>query len=194
MTSRSATLIALFVATTVLATAQPAIDRDTIAKIRAEGLERSQVVAVFETLTIDIGPRLTASPAHTRAAEFVRERPASYGLTNARLEPWTFGRGWTLERLTVDLIEPRYLPLIGYADAWSPSTAGELVAAPVWIAGKTPEQIQAMRDQLKGAIVMTQPIMTTFMRRDRPQPSDPTYAPGAAAYATSAGRASSRGS
>src|SRR5438552_1394440 len=92
---------------------QSAVDRDMIARIRAEGLERSQVAPVFETLTIDIGPRLTASPAHTRAAAFVRDRLEAYGLTDPRLEPWTFGRGWTLETLTVDLAEPRYLPLIG---------------------------------------------------------------------------------
>ena len=36
--------------------------------------------------------------------------------------------GWTQEKITVEMIEPRYLPLIAYADGWSPSTAGELVA------------------------------------------------------------------
>ncbi len=48
-------------------------------------------------------------------------------MTNVHLEPWKFGRGWTLERLTVEMIEPRYLPLIGYADGWSAATAGEIV-------------------------------------------------------------------
>ncbi len=42
--------------------------------------------------------------------------------------------------------------------------------------------------QLKGSIVMTQPIMTTFIRKDRPQPSDPGYVPMSAAYATSVGQ------
>ena len=31
---------------------------------------------------------------------------------------------------------------------------------------------------------MTQPIMTNFVRKDRPQPSDPNYVPMSAAYAT----------
>ena len=124
-------------------------------------------------LTVNIGPRLTASPAHKRAAEWARDRLASYGLQNAHLEPWKFGRGWTLEKLTVEMIEPRYLPLIGYADGWSAATSGEIVAAPVFIGGKTPEDIAAMRAQLKGAIVMTQPMLTNFVRKDRPQPSDP---------------------
>src|SRR5207247_1120530 len=118
-------------------------DRDVVAKIRAEGIERSQVAPVFEYLTTDIGPRLTASPAHKRAAEWTRDRLASYGLANVHLEPWRFGRGWTLEKLTLEMIEPRYLPLIGYADGWSAPTSGEIVAAPVVVAGKAPEDIGA---------------------------------------------------
>jgi hypothetical protein len=160
----------------------------TLARIRSEGLEHSQAAPVFDMLTVNIGPRLTASPAHKRAAEWARDRLAAYGLANARLEPWTFGRGWTLEKLTVEMIEPRYLPLIGYADGWSASTSGEIVAAPIFIGGKSPDEVEAMRAQLKGAIAMTQPMMTTFVRKDRPQPSDPSYVPNSAAYATSVGR------
>jgi hypothetical protein len=147
-----------------IAFAQTPIDRDLLAKIRAEGTERSQVAPVFQMLTIDIGPRLTASPAHKRAAEWARDRLASYGLQNAHLEPWSFGRGWTLDRLTVEMIEPRYLPLLGYADAWSPATSGELIATPVFIGGKSPEAVEAMRHDLKGAMVMTQPLMTGAQR------------------------------
>jgi carboxypeptidase Q len=170
-----------------IAAAQSTSDRDTLAKIRSEGLEHSQAAAVFDYLTVDIGPRLTASPAHKRAANWTRERLAAYGLANVHLEPWTFGRGWELQKLTVEMIEPRYLPLIGYADGWSASTAGEIVAAPVLVAGKSAEEIAAMAATLKGAIVLTQPMMANFVRKDRPQPSDPGYEPMSAAYATSVG-------
>ena len=156
-------------------------DLGVLARIRAEAMERAQVGPVFDMFTVTIGPRLTASPAHKRAADYARGRLEGYGLSDARLEAWHFGRGWTMEKLTVEMIEPRYLPLIGYADAWSPSTAGEITGAPVWI--RTPEE----RAGLKGAIVMTEPIMTNFVRKDRPQPSDPDYVPMSAAYATSVG-------
>jgi hypothetical protein len=179
--------LTLFLALASLVQAQ-APDLAMLAKIRAEATQHSQVEPVFDMLTINIGPRLTASPAHKRAAEYTRERLESYGLSNARLEPWHFGRGWTLEKLTVEMIEPRYLPLIGYADGWSASTSGEIVASPVWIGGKSPEQVEAMQAHLKGAIVMTEPLMTNFVRKDRPQPSDPNYEPMSAAYATSVGR------
>ncbi|MBI3491226.1 MAG: M20/M25/M40 family metallo-hydrolase [Acidobacteria bacterium] len=176
---------------TAFGAGQATSDRDVLDKIRAEGLQHSQVERVFSMLTAEIGPRLTASPAHKRAAEFVRAELASYGLQNARLEAWQFGRGWTLEKLTVEMVEPRYMPLVGYADGWSASTTGELTATPVFIGGKTPEQVEAMRAQgnvLRGAIVMTQPMMTNFVRKDRPNPSDESYVPNSAAYATSVGQ------
>src|SRR5438552_17808145 len=116
----------------------PGADGEALARIRAEGMERSQAAAVFDMLTVAIGPRLTASPAHKRAAEWTRDRLASYGLTNAHLEPWTFGRGWELQKLTVEMIAPRYLPLIAYADGWSAPTNGEIAAAPNFIGGKSP--------------------------------------------------------
>jgi carboxypeptidase Q len=173
--------------------AQVPVDRGMLAKIQDEAANRSQVDPVFDMLTVDIGPRLTASPAHRRAAEWVRERLASYGLANARLEPWKFGRGWSLEQLTVEMVEPRFLPLIGYADGWSPSTQGEIVATPIFIGGQSPEQIEAARAQFKNAIVLTQPMMTNFVRKDRPQPSDPDYVTLSAGYATGIGQARSSG-
>lgn len=185
-------LLALLITSALLAQAQ-APDLQMLAKIRTEAMEHSQAEPVFDMFAITIGPRLTASPAHKRAAEYARDRLAQYGLSNARLEPWHFGRGWTMEKLTVEMVEPRYLPLIGYADGWSPSMSSEMVAAPVWIGGKSPEQVEEMKASLKGAIVMTDPIMTNFVRKDRPQPDDPNYVPMSAAYATSVGRGRGRG-
>jgi carboxypeptidase Q len=170
-----------------LASGQALVESEMAARIRGEATGHSQVEPVFDMFTVTIGPRLTASPAHKRAAEFARDRLTSYGLENSHLEPWHFGRGWTLEKLAIEMTEPRYLPLIGYADAWSPSTSGEIVASPLWIGGKSAEEVESMRAQMKGAIVLTEPVMTNFVRKDRPQPSDPAYEPFSAAYATSVG-------
>jgi len=181
-------LIAAAALTTTVAFAQSPARNDVFSKIRDEGMNRSQVATVFEMFTVTIGPRLTASPAHNRAAEWARDRLASYGLSNAHLEPWKFGRSWELNKLTVELTEPRYTPLIAYADGWSAATSGDIVAAPIFIGGKSPEDVEAMKAQLKGAIVMTQPMMTNFVRKDRPNPSAPDYEPNGAAYATSVGQ------
>ncbi len=149
----------------------PPIDPAALAQIRREGLEHSQVVRVFDRFVTSIGPRLTGSPAHKAAAEWARTTLESWGLSDARLEPWAFGRGWVLDHQVVEMVEPRFMPLIGYAEAWSASTTGVIEASPVWIGGKTLAEVTAMRDSLKGAIVMTQPLQTAFVRADRPQPS-----------------------
>ena len=47
---------------------------DMVARIRAEGLQRSKALALYRTLTDDIGARLTGSPAHMRAAGWARDR------------------------------------------------------------------------------------------------------------------------
>ena len=184
-----ALIAVLLIAATGLGAGQTSSDRETLDRIRADGLQHSQVEKVFSMLTDEIGPRLTASPAHKRAVEFVRAELASYGLANVHTEPWSFGRGWSLEKLTVEMTSPRYLPLVGYADGWSASTAGELHGSPVYLGGKTPEDVEAMRASLKGAIVMTQLPMAAFIRKDRPNPTADDYTPNGAAYATSVGQA-----
>ena len=96
-----------------------------IAKIREEGLKRSKVYPTFTYFTEVIGPRLTGTLAHKAAAEYARGQVERMGARRtARLEAWEFGRGVDLEKLTIEMIEPRYLPLMGYAEAWSSSTCG----------------------------------------------------------------------
>ena len=138
---------------------------DALARIRQEGLERSKVFELFSTLTDEFGPRLAGSPAYKRSAEWGRDRMRESGVADARLEAWPFGRGWVLDRLAIEMVEPRYMPLIGYAEAWSASTRGDLVATPIFLGSKTAADVAAMKDRLNGAIVMVGPE-TQFTRED----------------------------
>src|SRR4051812_45649153 len=151
--------------------AQETVDSSMMQKIRDEGLNRSQVLKTFEHFTEAIGPRLTGSPAVKAADDYAVKSLQGFGISNAHLEPWEFGRGWQLEKSTIELVEPRYAPLIGYPEAWSASTAGEIVGTPVFIGNKTLSELQAMKGQLKGAIVLSQPMQDSFERIDRKQPT-----------------------
>jgi hypothetical protein len=153
------------------ANAQEPVDAAINAKIREEGLKRSKVYETFTHFTEVIGPRLTGTPAHKTAAEYSRDRLKEWGLQNARLEAWEFGRGWTLEKQTIEMIEPRYLPLIGYAEAWSSSTSGEIVGVPLMLGGKSAAELEPLRSKIKGAIVLSQPVQTVFEDKDRMQPT-----------------------
>jgi len=155
---------------TALTSGQQRDTSDMVARIRTEGQQRSGALGLYRTLTDDIGARLTGSPAHMQAARWALDRFKEWGLANPRLEPYEFGRGWQLERVSVEMTEPRYAPLIAYADAWSPSTAGLVSGRAVYVGDKTGAQIQAMAEQLRGAIVLTHLPVTDFVARDRPQP------------------------
>jgi len=141
-----------------------------LAKIRDEGLHRPQVEPVFDMFVNVIGPRLTGSPAHKRAADYARDVMEKWGLDKPHLEPWLFGRGWSLEKLTIEMVEPRYAPLVGYAEAWTPSTNGEQIVNAVSVAGKPAEEVERM--DLAGVAVLQQPAPTSFIVEDRPQPAD----------------------
>lgn len=161
----------LVLLTSLLAATTLSAQQDVLQRIRAEANERSQVMRYFDHLVTVIGPRLTGSPEYKKAADWSRDTLASIGLANAALEPFEFGRGWALDKLVVEMVEPRYMPLSAYAEAWSGSMNAEIVGAPVFVGGKSGDEVAAMKDRLAGAIVLAQPLVTGFVREDRAQPT-----------------------
>src|SRR4051812_24597734 len=166
-----------FVPLLALPSALLAQDPAMIARIRDEGLNRSRAYAMLDTIATVFGPRLTASPSFMRAANWARDRFAAFGLSNPHLESWPFGRGWELQKFTFEMTAPRYFPVLGLPDAWSPPTSGEISGPPLLIAGVTADSLDKLRAQLKGAIVMTQPMMATFIREDRINVTAPNAPP-----------------
>lgn len=152
--------------------AQERVDTATIARLRAESEQRSQVLETYRMLTDVIGPRLTGTPAFKRSVDWTRDKLTAWGMSNVSIESFPFGRGWTLEKLTLEMMEPRYFPLVGYPEAWTPSTRGALSGTPVYVGDKTADQIRAMGAKLRGAIVLPQPPQYSLITADRPQPGD----------------------
>jgi len=134
------------------------VDLDAINKIKEEGLNRSQVMELLSYLTDVYGPRLTGSPNIKAAGEWAKKKLTEWGVQNARLEPWgPFGRGWTLEGFTANVIEPQFIPLIAYPKAWSPSTNGTVRGQVIYLDAKTEADLEKYRGKLKGAIVLISP-------------------------------------
>ncbi|HEX8459128.1 MAG TPA: M20/M25/M40 family metallo-hydrolase [Pyrinomonadaceae bacterium] len=132
---------------------------DPIARIKDEGLNRSQVMQTLSYLSDVIGPRLTNSPGMKRANEWTRDQMTKWGMQNAHLEPWgPFGRGWTLKRFSAEVLEPVAVPLIAYPKAWSPGTNGALNAEVVYLDAADAAGLEKYRGKLKGAIVLVNPI------------------------------------
>jgi carboxypeptidase Q len=153
------------------ANAQEPVDPSVTGRIIQEGLRSAEAVAMYTHLANVIGPRLTGSPAFKQAVDWSAQRLRGWGMDNVTVETWDFGRGWTLEGLTLEMTEPRYFPLIGYPEAWTPSTAGEIVATPVYVGDRTADELKRLQPTLAGAIVLATPPQTTFITEDRLQPA-----------------------
>jgi hypothetical protein len=138
---------------------QATIDpNDPIAKIKDEGMNRSQVMATLSYLSDVIGPRLTGSPAMKRACEWTRDKMSSWGLQNAHLESWgPFGRGWTLQRFSAQVVAPQAIPLIAYPKAWSPGLSAPVTADVIYVDAKTDADLEKYKGKLRGAIVLATP-------------------------------------
>jgi carboxypeptidase Q len=142
-----------------------------LAKIRDEGLNRSQLMQTLSYLTDVIGPRLTGSPNLKRANEWTRDRLTSWGLENGRLEQWgPFGRGWSLKRFSAQVVEPQTIPLIAVPKAWTPGFDKPIVAEVVYLNAKTEADLEKYAGKLKGAVVLAgapRPVTIAFEPQGR---------------------------
>ncbi len=128
---------------------------DPIARIKDEGMNRSQVMDTLSYLSDVIGARLTGSPNMKRANEWTRDQLTKWGLKNAHLESWgPFGRSWALKSFSAQVIAPQAIPLIAYPKAWSPGVNIENGDV-VYVDAKDENDLQRFKGNLRGKIVMT---------------------------------------
>ncbi len=129
--------------------------KETIDKIKDEGLKNSQVMQTLSYLTDVIGGRLTNSPNMKKANEWTRDTMAKWGMQNAKLEAWgPFGRGWSLKGFRAEVVSPQTIPVIAYPKAWSPSTKGAVTGEVVFFDAKSDADFEKYKGKLKGKIVL----------------------------------------
>jgi carboxypeptidase Q len=139
------------------------LDTATIAQIRDEGLNRSQVMDHISWLSDVYGPRLTGGPQIAQAGDWALKKFGEWGLSNPRRETWEFGRGWSLVRFSGHMIEPQVQPLIGSVPPWTPGTSGIVTADVVRVEIASEADFERYRGKLRGAIVLTQPARDVRM-------------------------------
>jgi carboxypeptidase Q len=134
--------------------AEEAIDLEMVTRIRDEGFSNSRVMETAAYLSDVIGPRVTGSPQMKQANDWTRAQLESWGLANARLEPFPFGRGWSLERATVQMITPAAATLIAVPRAFTPGTDGPRRGKVVKVDIESEADAEKYRGQLAGRIVL----------------------------------------
>ncbi len=132
-------------------------DDPVIQAIWEEGMERSEVMALSHVMMDVIGPRLTGSPAMSRANDWAVEKFEEWGL-EARKEQYGTWRGWERGVSHLDLIEPRVRSLEGMAAAWSPPTEGPVEAGVVILPDVGGAQaFEAWLQAANGRYILTSP-------------------------------------
>ena len=103
-----------------------------IAKIKAEGMQRSQVMELCSWLSDVYAPRLTGSPTAQKAADWVVAKLKEFGLVNVRIEPWVnrngFERGWTNDKYYAAAVAPEVSPRPAPAPSIRGSSAARCAA------------------------------------------------------------------
>ncbi|HYL06330.1 MAG TPA: hypothetical protein VE075_09840, partial [Thermoanaerobaculia bacterium] len=133
------------------------VDLDVVTRIRDEGFHRSQALATAAYLADRIGSRLTGTPELKEANEWTRRRLAGWGLANAHLEAWRFGRGWSFSRAVVAMAPvsgTSWLQLSALPKAWTPGTPGEVRGEAVRVTLDSAADLDRYRGKLAGKVVL----------------------------------------
>lgn len=129
-------------------------DLDAVTRIRLEGLQRGKAMETAARLCDEIGPRVTGSPAYRKAAEWAKKQLAEWGLAGARLEPFEFGRGWVVERVSVHMLAPQGAPVAAWPKAFTPGTEGPRSGPAVLLKVEKEEDLAAWKGKLAGKVVL----------------------------------------
>jgi len=121
----------------------------------------SQVMTTMYYLTDRYGPRLTNSPQFRAAGEWAVGQLKEWGLSNVHLEKWSTsgGRGgaipgWQMTGYSGAMVEPTYMPLIGYPQAWTGGTNGPVTGEAMLASIQAPADLDKWHGKLKGKIVL----------------------------------------
>ena len=161
---RSVSLVFVFITLTAPAArplaAQERVDAATIERIKAEEMNRSQIMDLMSWLSDVYGPRLTWSPNLSRAGDWAMGEMKKWGLTNVHEERWDNppGLGWENERFSLMATAPMPFIVEAVPQAWSPSTNGTATGLAVLIEAGCSDELRAQyAGKLKGAFVLTTP-------------------------------------
>jgi len=134
--------------------AEEPVDLDAVNRIRNEGLRHSKVMDTVQHLTDAIGPRVTGSAQAKEASEWTRQQLADWGLANAHLEPFDFGRGWSFTSVTAAVTKPRRIALTALPRAFTPGTAQPVSGPVMQVTIESEKDIEQYRGKLGGKILL----------------------------------------
>jgi Zn-dependent M28 family amino/carboxypeptidase len=107
----------------------------------------------LETLTDQIGGRITGSPECKATADLIVKTLKDSGFDNAHFEEYTINPGWQHGSISGEVISPVHRDLYVASYGWAPGTAGPL-EVPVADIGSTGDGHSKLPDGVRGAAVL----------------------------------------
>jgi len=148
------------------------VDLATLAQIKTEAFQHSQVMENLFYVSEVYGPRVNNSRNHKAAAEWAMKQMKEWGLQNVHLEKWPFGYGWQIKKFYAAMETPVYAAITGFPLAWTPGTNGPISVEPVFAPIHSKEDFAKYHGKLKGkAVLMFDPATLTLHTRADAQPS-----------------------
>lgn len=149
---------------------------DVMAKIREEGLQRSQVTEIVSYMTDVLGARLTLSQDMARAQVWAKSKMEEIGLENIVIEPFMdYGVSWDNTYFSLHLLEPDYQPMVGFPLTHTPGTQGRIACPVIRADTLSRKGLAELSGGLKGfAVLWTKPapIDLDRMAQATPRRSD----------------------
>jgi carboxypeptidase Q len=137
---------------------QPQTDWDMVARIREEGLQRSQVMDIVGYITDVLGARLTLSADMKKAQAWAKDKMDKVGLAHTAIEPFMdYGVSWDNEYFSLHMLEPDYQPMVGFPLAHTPGTGGKIVCTAVIADFQMKSDLAKYQGKLKNAAVLASP-------------------------------------
>ncbi|MCL4401498.1 MAG: M20/M25/M40 family metallo-hydrolase [Acidobacteria bacterium] len=146
--------------------AEEKVDLYVVNRIKAEASQNSRVMEHAFYMSDVFGSRLVGSTGYKAAADWTVRRMREWGLSNPRLEKWTYGRGWDNLRFYAAMKAPSYQPLIGVPRPLSLGTGGRVSGEAVLAVLRTEADLEEYKGKLRGKIVLTEDARTLPMQTE----------------------------
>ena len=143
--------------------AQTCLGDDLAYRVKDQAFNHSQIEALSEFMTDDLGPRLAASQMKLRAEKMVIDKLKEMGLSNPRAEfAYDFEKGgWDNEKNYVAMTTPYYCSFAANPKAWSGSTNGLVKGECILLDVAEKADLEQYKGKLAGKIVLM-PVQQTY--------------------------------
>lgn len=136
---------------------------DDLSRLMGEIWSGGQHAVYLQKLSDEIGHRLTGSTGGERSEQAVLQWMRELKLENVHLEPFRMPARWERGTASAAVVKPYARKLTVASYTWTPGTRSGGIMGPVVDGGSgKPEEIEAIKSKLKGAIALVAPAGVTL--------------------------------